>query len=163
MSEIREYECENCDTTMVVCKGCEKAYEKTKENFYTAKGKLKTTYCKKCKRQKSRENEKNRPPRKRKDTRDRTAYNPRRRELYKLKKEREKSETMTFTTEEHEYIREYVRVSHGVKDVSTRKMKKVWRDIYFKVRELIERYGEDGMGDKPIDMNRVVYWLSHLE
>jgi hypothetical protein len=70
---------------------------------------------------------------------------------------------MTFTEEEHEYIKEYIRVTRGVKDVDTRKMKKVRHDIFIQVLNLIERYGEDGMGDKPKDMNRVVYWLSHLE
>jgi hypothetical protein len=70
---------------------------------------------------------------------------------------------MVFTKEEHEYINEYVRVTRGVEDVDTRKMKKVCHGIIIQVLNLIERYGEDGMGDKPKDMNRVVYWLSHLE
>ena len=31
------------------CKTCEKEYEKTKDNFYTSKGILKTNICKACK------------------------------------------------------------------------------------------------------------------
>ena len=31
------------------------------------------------------------------------------------------------------------------------------------VRQLIERYGDDGMGDKPPEISRVVYWFQHLD
>ena len=40
-------------TDTSTCNTCEKEFEKTKDNFYTSKGKLKTTICKGCKKQKN--------------------------------------------------------------------------------------------------------------
>ena len=70
---------------------------------------------------------------------------------------------MKLTEEEHNYIAEYVRITYGVEDVSSRKMKKKRCEIFWKISDYIDRYGEDGMGNKPKDMNRVVYWLSHID
>ena len=46
------------------CTKCDKVYPKTKEYFYTSKGKLKLHMCKECWKEKSREAEKTRKPRK---------------------------------------------------------------------------------------------------
>jgi hypothetical protein len=47
------------------------------------------------------------------------------------------------------------------------KKPKSWRLVYVKnidiVIRFIERYGDDGYGDKPVDMNRVEYWLAHIK
>ena len=41
--------------------------------------------------------------------------------------------------------------------------KNIKRDIMFDVDDLIIRYGNDGYGDKPKNMNRVTYWSQHLD
>ena len=41
--------------------------------------------------------------------------------------------------------------------------KNIKRDIMFDVDDLIIRYGNDGYGDKPKNMNRVTCWLQHLD
>jgi len=43
------------------------------------------------------------------------------------------------------------------------KHKSVRRDFIFAIRRQIERYGDDGYGDKPSDMSRVMYWGQHLD
>ena len=52
------------DAKDVLCKHCDVYYPATKQNFYTCKGKLKLHMCKECWKEKSREAEKNRKPRK---------------------------------------------------------------------------------------------------
>ena len=56
----------------VYCKHCEVSYPATTDNFYACKGKLQFYACKDCRKEISRENEKNRKPRIR--TRDRKEY-----------------------------------------------------------------------------------------
>ena len=70
---------------------------------------------------------------------------------------------LIMTNEEHELIAQYVRIMNGVEDVETPKWKNKRRTVYYKICRLIDRYGEDGMGDKPPKMNRVAYWLAHME
>ena len=41
--------------------------------------------------------------------------------------------------------------------------KNIQRDIIFDINNLIERYGDDGYGDKPESMNRITYWAQHLD
>ena len=41
--------------------------------------------------------------------------------------------------------------------------KNIQRDIIFDINNLIERYGDDGYGDKPESMNRITYWSQHLD
>ena len=36
------------------------------------------------------------------------------------------------------------------------------RKIIFDVVDFIKRMGDDSFGDKPPEMNRVVYWLQHI-
>ena len=40
--------------------------------------------------------------------------------------------------------------------------KNVQRDMLFQVKYMIERYGDDGMGDKPPEISRITYWAQHL-
>jgi hypothetical protein len=35
-------------------------------------------------------------------------------------------------------------------------------DVFKSVLRMIDRYGDDGYGDKPQDMSRVVYWFQHV-
>jgi hypothetical protein len=35
-------------------------------------------------------------------------------------------------------------------------------DVFRSVLRMIDRYGDDGYGDKPEDMSRVVYWFQHV-
>lgn len=65
-----------------LCKYCYVSYEATKENFYTCKGKLRLDICKECKKERSRQNEKNRKPR------DRREYNKSRYLKKKLEKQK---------------------------------------------------------------------------
>ena len=37
------------------------------------------------------------------------------------------------------------------------------REIIHGIRQKIERYGDDGMGDKPTDMSRIAYWAQHVD
>ena len=37
------------------------------------------------------------------------------------------------------------------------------REIIFDINDLIKRYGEDGHGDKPKNMNKITYWVQHLD
>jgi len=71
-------------TKAVYCKHCEVSYPATTDNFYTCKGKLQLYACKDCRKEISRENEKNRKPR----IRDRRAYM----KEYNLKKKLEKQQ-----------------------------------------------------------------------
>ena len=41
--------------------------------------------------------------------------------------------------------------------------KSIRREIIFDINDLIKRYGEDGHGDKPKDMNKITYWVQHLD
>lgn len=41
--------------------------------------------------------------------------------------------------------------------------KDVKREIIFGIRDLRERYGDDGMGDKPANMSSILYWGQHLD
>jgi hypothetical protein len=34
--------------------------------------------------------------------------------------------------------------------------------VFESVLRLLDRYGDDGYGDKPADMSRVVYWFQHV-
>ena len=38
----------------------------------------------------------------------------------------------------------------------------VWRQLYWDVKNKVDRYGPDGMGDKPADMTVAVYWFQHV-
>ena len=44
----------------------------------------------------------------------------------------------------------------------SRKYKKQCVTILHEIRDLIDRYGETGFGDKPNDLTPVQYWLQHL-
>jgi hypothetical protein len=35
-------------------------------------------------------------------------------------------------------------------------------DVFQSVLRCIDRYGDDGYGDKPTDMSRIVYWFQHV-
>ena len=70
----------------VLCKHCDVSYPATKDNFYTSYGKLKLDICKECKKERSRQNEKNRKPR------DRKEYTREYQRKYRLKKKLEKLE-----------------------------------------------------------------------
>ena len=52
----------------VLCKHCDNEYSSTKDNFYTCNGKLKLDICKDCKKKRSKENEKNRKPKDRRES-----------------------------------------------------------------------------------------------
>jgi hypothetical protein len=39
---------------------------------------------------------------------------------------------------------------------------RVQLDTFRAVLRMIDRYGDDGYGDKPADMTRVVYWFQHV-
>ena len=41
--------------------------------------------------------------------------------------------------------------------------KSIRREIIFDINDLIKRYGEDGHGDKPKNMNKITYWVQHLD
>ena len=69
-----------------LCRHCNVSYPKTKEYFYTCKGKLQLHICKECKKERSRANEKNRKPRDRRD------YKREYQRKYRLKKKLEKLE-----------------------------------------------------------------------
>ena len=71
------------------CRHCDISYPSTADHFYTCKGKLKLDICKECKKERSRENEKNRKPR----IRDRKAYY----KAYYLKKKLKNVETSNDT------------------------------------------------------------------
>jgi hypothetical protein len=35
-------------------------------------------------------------------------------------------------------------------------------DVFRSVLRMIDRYGDDGYGDKPADMSRIIYWFQHV-
>ena len=65
-----------------------------------------------------------------------------------------------YTEAEKNMVREYAQIMTGHNSGPIFK-KKVGATI-IKIEELMDRYGEDGHGDKPDNMNRVEYWLAHL-
>lgn len=70
----------------VLCKHCNISYSATKENFYIYKGKLQLSSCKECKKERSREDRKNKIPKKR----ERKVYMREYHRSYRLKKKLEK-------------------------------------------------------------------------
>ena len=38
-----------------------------------------------------------------------------------------------------------------------------YSDVHFALVDKIEMYGNDGRGNKPVDMCRVEYWIAHLD
>ena len=75
---------------------------------------------------------------------------------------------MEMTSDEREIIQRYVCVLIGVESVSElkRAQKRTYSMTFAKVVHAVMRnidsYGEDGMGDKPETMNRIAYWVQHL-
>ena len=65
---------------------------------------------------------------------------------------------INFTADELKMISNYATIMTGVSSGS-RWLQKVTK-VTVEVKYLIDRYG---YGDKPVDMNRVEYWLFHLE
>jgi adenylate cyclase class IV len=59
---------------------------------------------------------------------------------------------INYTTEEKKMIMDYATIMNCKAS-----------EISRKVIELVARYGETGYGDKPQDMNRVQYWLGHID
>ena len=41
--------------------------------------------------------------------------------------------------------------------------KSIKHEIVFDIDDLIKRYGEDGYGDKPKNINKITYWAQHLD
>jgi hypothetical protein len=35
-------------------------------------------------------------------------------------------------------------------------------ETFRSVLRMIDRYGDDGYGDKPTDMSRIIYWFQHV-
>ena len=68
---------------------------------------------------------------------------------------------MNYTKEEIAMIKNYATIMNGFK--SGKKWRAMTCEASSKMKELVCLYGEDGNGDKPEAMNRVEYWLSHLE
>ena len=75
------------------CRHCDISYPSTTDHFYTCKGKLQLSICKECKKESSRENEKNRKPRIRIQTRDRKEYY----KAYNLKRKLKKQQLNSVT------------------------------------------------------------------
>ena len=68
---------------------------------------------------------------------------------------------MFWSNEENEIIKNYAAIITGCK--SGKKWRHKCSETAIRVKKLIERYGDDGYEDKPKDMNRVEYWISHLD
>jgi hypothetical protein len=66
-----------------------------------------------------------------------------------------------WTDEEIEIFKNYTSVVTGLE--SGRAFKDKVLETAREVKRLIERYGDTGFGKKPEEMNRVEYWLSHLQ
>ena len=66
-----------------------------------------------------------------------------------------------WTTEDRKAIDSFATILTGKKTGRNFNAKRA--ETARRVKELIERYGDTGFGDKPDDMNRVIYWISHLE
>jgi len=67
-----------------------------------------------------------------------------------------------WTEQEIKIIKDYVSATTQLK-INSRDFKKKMSETAIRVKDLIERYGDDGFGNKPKDMNRVLYWISHLD
>ncbi|MHA2039113.1 MAG: hypothetical protein ACW98X_22025 [Promethearchaeota archaeon] len=65
-----------------------------------------------------------------------------------------------WTKEEIKIFKNYASIMTGKKSGKIFKCK--MSETARRVKELIERYNEDGYGDKPPEMNRVEYWIQHL-
>ena len=67
------------------------------------------------------------------------------------------------THDEIQLIMKYTDIMTGERDM---RRNSKWRKAYINNLEtvigFIDRYGDDGYGDKPIEMPRVEYWLSHI-
>jgi hypothetical protein len=72
-----------------------------------------------------------------------------------------KHEHQVYTEAELEMIKDYTTIMTGKSKGGI--FKNHFRKTIWAVTEFIERYGDDGYGDKPSDMNRVEYWLSHIK
>tara|TARA_R100000951_G_scaffold116338_2_gene127708 strand:- start:443 stop:661 length:219 start_codon:yes stop_codon:yes gene_type:complete len=68
---------------------------------------------------------------------------------------------INYTKEEIAMIKNYATIMTGFK--SGKKWRAMACETSIKIQELISLYKEDGYGDKPVEMNRVEYWLYHLK
>jgi len=57
---------------------------------------------------------------------------------------------------------ELVERLHSTEPNQEKIRKRYHQNLFRDVIRMIERYGDDGMGDKPEGMCRVEYWLAHL-
>ena len=57
---------------------------------------------------------------------------------------------------------ELVERLHSTEPNQEKIRKRYHQNLFRDVIRMIERYGDDGMGDKPEEMCRVEYWLAHL-
>lgn len=70
------------------------------------------------------------------------------------------------TTEERDLIFNYISIMENktVAEVwKSKKLKNKYQRVLWNIMKKIELYGEDGMGDKPNDMNTYAYWLQHID
>ena len=70
------------------------------------------------------------------------------------------------TIEERDIIFNYISIMENktVADVwKSKKLKNKYHRILRVIKLKIEAYGEDGMGDKPNNMNTYAYWLQHID
>jgi len=68
----------------------------------------------------------------------------------------------TFTQEEFEFVHEFVEVYYGIRKTKQPEHDNKYLETLELIRDMISRFGEDGFGNKPADMNRVIYWLQHI-
>ena len=72
------------------------------------------------------------------------------------------------TEQERGMIAQFIRIKFGIQESTSasifpRKCKKAYCETLWELDRLMGRYGDDGFGDKPEHMNRVEYWLAHIE
>jgi len=67
---------------------------------------------------------------------------------------------ISYTDEELKLIKNYTTIITG--ETKGAEWKRKASQTSLMVKKLIHRYGETGYGDKPPDMNRVEYWLQHI-
>lgn len=66
-----------------------------------------------------------------------------------------------YTKEERDMIKNYATIKTGFK--SGKKWRAMVCETSIKLIKLVELYGDDGFGNKPETMNRIEYWLGHIE
>lgn len=73
----------------------------------------------------------------------------------------EYAKSFKISEEENSALKNYIDIT--CQDLNIREKLNKKRELYWIIVKKCYKYGEDGYGDKPKEMDRFSYWLQHLK